>query len=556
MAERKELLEKMRSVQADLEGSTLEPIDATKDEKIPFATQIKNESFFFRCWLWLKSLFTNTSVETLFNEYRITHIAHGVEKIAPGMLDMKRSYLLAPFYEEMKELKRCVHFFRPYVELLDENIGEYYVLLGSIVMPDIEALIDSDVDPYSIPLTPESRPELRVSLLRRLETILQEIPADAKARMYVACRVSNWLLQFVRLPFTRLLTHFNTVINGEYRCAFAPIEADLCLFSKVLYEGIQIPDEVLEALYLYSGRLTTESVSGGETTEEGSAERFMEKAHSFISIIRNFMHNVPLCSITRVVCNDAQWQPETFAGAEDWYVLYKANWKKLFERKWEAWVQDCKKEALRESLTRDFQLKEFPLLPERPWAYLWGGLPFRYELTAGFLYWFFREKFPSYEITLKTIMLEGDFVQKDNRVEYTEAYNDLIQVSINLDALNRKLQGNGEIGLVFERLANDRSHTLQGQAKAEELVREAESDISSIIYKFGEACRRINLVLGGILQLDEPDSRYDSIHNLAEIQGKNNTAFRARLAESKQLLKSAYELVKELEPIDTPTLFK
>ena len=554
-SERKELLERMKNVPIDAATEELAPAEVPTEAPTPIAIQIKNESLLARLWLWLRAVFTNSSMETLYNEDRITQLARSVERIAPGMIDTKRSFLLGSFYEALLDLKNSANFFRPYIDAFDESVGDFYILLGSIVMPDVESTIDCEVDPYSQPLVAEARPDQRMQLLRKLETVMQDLTADAKAQMYVSARAANWLLQFVRLPFARILSHFNTVAEDDKRCTFTPIESDLVLCAKVLGESLQIPDEVLEALYLFSGRIVAEG-AGGQISEESSAEHFMTRARAVISTVRTFMHMVPLRSITRLVLNDAQWYPENFTGGEDWFIQYKSSWKKLFDHKWEAWTIDCKKEVLRGNLKQNFQLESYPLLPERPWALLWGGVPFRYELTAGFLSWYFRQRFPSFELTLKTVMLEGDFIQKTNRVEYTESFNDLIQVSISLDALNRRLKSNGDIGIVFQRLENDRSRTLQGQAKAEDMIRSAESDVGSIIYKFGEACRRIDMVLNGIIQVDKVDSRYDSLSNLADIQGKNNSLFIKRLAEAKLSLKNAYELLIELEPLDSPTMLR
>ena len=554
--ERKRLLEKMQGVTADEEAESLEPAEPVPEVSISLASQLKKEPLLFRVWLWIKSLVSNTSVETLFNEHRISLTAKSVEKKYPGLVDYKHGYLLSPLFDALSDLKVCANFFRPYIDAMEESAGDFYVLLGSISLPDVEALIDSDVDPYATPVTPESRPELRTTNLRRLDTIMQELTPDQKAKMYMGARAAMWLVQFVRLPFSRFLTHFNMIINNEHRCPFSQVQAEMNAFARVLCNGVPIPDEVLESLYLYSGQLLTESVVGSKTTEENSAERFMEKAHQMLAGIHAFIHNIPLRSVARIAENDAQWQPDNFTGGEDWFTLYKASWKKLFERKWESWVQDCKKEGLRESLQQNFQLKAFPLLPDRPWAELWGGLPFRYELTSGFLYWYFHQQFTSYELTLKTVMMEGDFIQKQNRIEFTEAFNNLIEISINLDSLHRRLQSGGEIGLMFTHLINDRTRTLQGQAKAEDMLKSVESEIGGILYHFGESCRQLDMLLSGILQTEKKDSRYDSLSNLSEIQGSSNASFRSHLAKAHKSIVNAYDLIKELEPIDTPSLLK
>jgi hypothetical protein len=313
--------------------------------------------------------------------------------------------------------------------------------------------------------------------------------------------------------------------------------------------SIEIPDEFLEALYLFAIR-NSKHINVENTGRD--AGDFLSKAHSSLGLLQMFVTSIPLRSITRLVHSDSQWRINLFSGGEDWFVQYKTSWKKLFDRKWESWVQDCKKEALREKLQNNFQLKEFPLLPERPWASLWGGLRFRYELTAGFLYWYFRKVFPPFELHLKIVMMEGDFIQKQNRIDFTESFNNLIEISIELDSLHRRLQTGGDIGILFMRLINDKTRTLQGQAKAEDMLKSVEGDLGGILYKFGEACRHMDMLLNGILQTDKKDSRYDSLSNLSELQGSNNAIFRAQLAKAHASIVNAYDLIKELEPIDSP----
>ncbi|MCR5725526.1 MAG: DUF5312 domain-containing protein [Treponema sp.] len=554
--ERKTLLERMQSVESDLESESLEPLEPVSEGSITLSNLLKKQSALFKLWLWVKSILSGSSVETLFNEHRIYQIGRMVDKKYPGQIDYKHGYLLSSLFDLFTELKASANFFRPYMDCMDENFGDFYVLLGSIMLPAVESQIDSEVDPYANPIEPEPRPELRTTNLRRLESIMQELSTDEKAQMYMGARAAHWLLQFVRLPFSHLLTHFNMIINNEHRCPFSLVENDLCAFARVLCNGVSIPDEALEALYLYSGQLLATPVPGGRTTEENSAELFMEKAHSMLSKIHIFIQSVPLRSIVRIATNDAQWQVDNFTGGEDWFVQFKSSWKKLFERKWSSWVQDCKKEAIRESLTQNFKLKDFPLLPERPWSELWGGIHFRYELTAGFLYWFFRQQFPTFELALKTVMLEGDFLQKQNRLEFTESFNNLIEVSISLDSLHRRLQSGGEIGLVFTRLLHDRSRTLQGQAKVEDMMKTLENDVGEILYRFGEACRLMDLLLNGILLTDKKDSRFDSISNLSDIQLTGHASFAALLAKAHLSIRNAYSLIKELESIDSPSLMR
>ena len=545
--ERKEMLQKMQGAGGDPEQESLAPIDLGGDESISFEVQLKNESIFFRLWLWIKSLITNTPSETLFNDYKVAEIARNIERAAPDVIDYKRKLLVSTFFNRLTDLKKCADFFKPYCSLID-NEGDFYVFLGTLGMPQIAEQMSNDVDPYSIPLEQGAKPEQRVTLLRRMDDVMANIPTDQKATMYACARGSEWLAQFVKLPFNRFLAQFSSVVEGEYTCSFKNAETEITEFARVLCNGLNIPKEVLESLYLYyqeNGHKKTEA------TATDSAEEFIERAHNQLSMMHGFLTAVPMRSVGRVVRGDVRWSPDNFTGAEDWFVKYKMGWKKLFDQKWEARSNDCKKEILRQSLKKYFDRDKFPLLPDRPWASFWGDLHFRYELTGGFLCWYFREQFPTHELTLKTVMTEGNFMQKDNRTEFTEAFNEYVQVSIGLETVRRNCESGGEVGALFKKLENER--TLQSQQKAEQTMHSCESDIGHLLYKFGEASRRMTLVMAGICGVSS-DSRYDSLTNMDELGGKENALFRKRLQIARDSLDHAFEIVKELEPIDTPSM--
>lgn len=553
-SERKDMLEKMKATGNSTQSLASEDKYET-DDQIPFAQQIKNESIFYRIYLWIKSLIANTSMEILYNEHKISLIARYIDKVSPHLLDNKRGVLLSSFYDKLTELKLCADFFRPYISLMEEDENSFLVFLGSLVMPDIETKMNEEVDPYSIPLSDGPRPEQRMHLLRKMEEVIGSISQEERNLMYYEVRSVEWLKQFSKLPFQRFISLFSTVVEGNYSCSFSVLENEISSFARVLCNGMQIPQEVFEALFLFSRRNTAGRSMSSLDEASDKASDFMEKAKSQIDMMRMFITTVPMRSVGRVVYSDAMWTPENFTGGEDWFQRYKANWRKLFDQKWEAWSHDCKKETLRINLTRNFGLENFPLLPERPWAELWGGVPFRYELTAGFLNWYMKEQFPTHEIVLKTLMLEGDFIQKENRTEYNEAFNKMIQLSVDLQAMNRRLSASGEYGMLFLKLRDERIRSLQAHSKVESIVRSIVSDVRSMLSAFGDACRTLELCFTGIF-LEKKDSRYDSLSNLTRIQGKNNEVFQANLKAARESINNCFDLIRELEPIDTPSLIK
>ncbi len=545
--ERREMLEKMQGYVGNPDEESLVP-EPAEEVSISFDAQLKNESLFLRLWLWLKSLFSNTSVEALFNEHRISTIFRAVERRSPNLVDLRHKQLLSFFYTKLTELKKCADFFKPYCTVVDGRIESFYVILGSLAMPQVASQMSSEVDPYSIPVAQGARPEMRVTLLRHMDDVMANIPSEQKSIMYNCAKALDWLAHFVRLPFNRLLSQFSSEGgDANYEASFRLVADDMKLFSKVLCNGVLIPNEVLEALYIFK-----HSIDGRKRNKNTeAASQFIAEAHDHLSMMHLFVSTVPMRAITCIVRGDSYYQPESLSGVEDWFVKFKMGWKTLFDQKWESWLVDCKKEEIRQNLQKHFGLDSFPLLPDRPWADSWTKLHFRYELSAGFLCWYFRSEFSNYELILKTVMTEGDFIKKENRLEFTESFNEYVQVSIGLTTLQQPTEPNGEVGAMIAKLEHE--HSIHAVQKCEQLLRSMESDFAHLVIVFGEASRKMKFLMDGILGLTS-DSRYDSISNLGTIKGAGNAEFRKNLQGIHTSLQNAFNMLKELEPVDmTPT---
>ena len=138
--ERVTMLEKMKAAGAD--NSSLAVSDSSESAPpVPVEEQIKHEPFLFRVFLWIKSIFANTSMQVLYNEHRIAQIARSVEKNSPNLMDSKRNMLMSGFYDKLVELKLSADFFRPYMLLSEADENSFLVFLGSLIMSDIEEQI-------------------------------------------------------------------------------------------------------------------------------------------------------------------------------------------------------------------------------------------------------------------------------------------------------------------------------------------------------------------------------------------------------------------------------
>ena len=544
--ERQSILNQMQSANGET-TSPLHPVEEKVDDiSEPFEIRIKNESFFIKFLVWLKAILSNTTQKTIYNELKISEISHYIEKNFPGIISSKKGKLLSPFYDRLTELKACADFFRPYFIPLEDDDGSFYVYLSSLVMPEITSEITAEVDPYSNPVTPVIKPDQRSSLLRNMEEIFNNIPQIEKTRMYQAAKACEWLKQFTRLSFSRFLTFFTATSEDGYSCPFTQVESEVDTFAKNLCSSIDIPDEFLEALYMFAIRNSRRS-SDEETGRE--AGEFLSKAHSNLGLLQLFMSSVPIRSLSCLIHNNWEWRTEVFSAGEDWFVKYKNALKKIFDKKWISWESDCKRQALLLTLKTNFDLDSFPRFPERPWEELWGGVHFSYESTLSFLNWFITEKFPVCELDLKTLLVQGAFNKEENHVMLNEAFNAMVQLSISFQSLSRRLSINGETGAMFNKIREDKSRTLQAQNKVDQMIRTLESDVSTLIHRFGDSARAILKVLYGVLGLSK-DPRFDTVKNLNSMKDKNNEPFIKRIELSKNLIESALNLVIEIESLD------
>ena len=132
---------------------------------------------------------------------------------------------------------------------------------------------------------------------------------------------------------------------------------------------------------------------------------------------------------------------------------------------------------------------------------------------------------------------------------FSETFGEMVQLSISFQDLERKLSVHGEFGAMFNKIHEEQSRTLQAQTKVEQMMREIESDVTTLIHRFGDNARAINNILLGILGLSK-DTRFDTISNLSKMKDKNNEPFVKKVEESKYMIDAALRVVMELEQLD------
>ena len=548
--ERVNLLKKLES-NSDPEKQNIEVKQKNDNAGLDITIRYQKESFFVRLWLRLKSLFTSNGIEYLYNEYLVSNVAKEVDKDYPNLIDYKNGYLLEDFYIKLTELKKVADFFRPGISVYEENQGAFFVFLGSLITPELSETLETEVSPYKYGLDREVTSELRASLIRKMDEILQSIPNDKRMKLYDSIRSIEWLKYFTKLPFERLISKFVTFVAGSNTCPIDSVSSELSSFARVLCNGKKIHTEVLEALYLFSEQSQKIIVGANADTDivNQEGEEYLKKSIEQISLIKMFITSIPIASLATIATNSSVYEVEKLGGIEDWFIKYKNHWKKIFDQRWENWLRDKKKYAMNEKIKELFETTTFPFIPNRPWQEIWGGIPFSKEYTLGFIYAFFKKIYPNYNKVLKVIMVEGDFIQRENRIEFTDTYNMLNHIAQTIVNINEQLSPRGAYGISFNTVIKESLRTIQGQTKINNLLATIEKEVASLATQFSESCRKMQLIFTGILS-NEKNTRYDTLVNISTIQGKTNIQFRQQMKEVHAGFGDILDLVKDIETID------
>lgn len=532
-------------------------VQPAREETDGFTLDIKlnSESFLYKLFLWIRSLVSKKHRLEIYNNDLIRTLARKINKNHPGIVDMQNGLILSLFYEKLKELKNAADFFKPYFNIFNENPGKFYVFMSTFIAPEIASSINAEADPYSVPFEKEGTKEVRSSLLKKMEGILKDIPQKSRAVMYDAVKSLNWLKRFSELPYMHFLAQFTAIVSENYTCPFTNAQTDFNALASVLSDARSIPNEALEALFLFPQRKGGVTVELDQDTEKSMRE-FLSKSAAGISMVQMFISTVPFFALGKVIFSDYDWQIETFGGAEDWFVKFKEEWKIVFDERWESWLRDRKKSQLADVLMEKFGILSFPELPYRPWANLWGGVPFRCEMTGGFLYWFATVKYEEVMGVLNVLVLEGVFLNNDNRAEFSEAMNKFAEINHQVQLFGESLNEKGSVGSVFAKLIADHVRTLKGQNMVNSIILNAETSVRGWESSFCDCCRTIEKVLSGILDDEKTDKKYESIQNLMTIKGRENRAYRDNLQAEREVLLESHKILAEIEPLDLPKVEK
>ncbi len=544
--DRVSILQQMKN-QIKPEIESLAKDERKEESAIPRGSTLAQESFITRVLLFLKSLFSNQSIEIVYQEHKIINMAKKIDSKYPDFFSFQNMCLEQGFYDSLLELTSIASTFKDGLARADEHAGSFLILLGSLIMSDIEKNIDKVADPYTIPFSQELTNDLRMSLIRKMEAVLAEVSSADKSELYTCVQSHIWLKAFSELPFESFVSKFSVTSTGKMSCSLSSAINDLEKFANVLCNLKTVEPEVLEALYLFQMQ---SKIDSGETVDvqAGVSEHMTASLVSLKGITR-FINSIPLRSITMVAKGSMSWIPMYKDSGEDWFVQYKTQWKRVFDKKWNHWLHERKVSRTKDNLAMFCKTNGFPLLPNRPWQNLQSNVGFSKEYTIGFLYTYFTEIYSTFNDVLKILMVDADFILRDNKTEFIDTYTEAGHLAQSIKELNDKLSSKGEYGSTLLSITPEILRTVQGQLQVQTIMTTIESEVNLLVLTFGNICRSYAAIFNGILVANY-NPNYDTISNIASLIGPDSAPIRKHIVAVSESIGTAMTLVQEIESIE------
>ncbi len=549
LEERRELLARLNSY-AVLSKEVLfheEDVPPTVDS----SQQYRQAPWYYKLFLFLLSLISGKKPAELFEDRLIAKLGASIETHAPGVFDCRQNLLLSGFREELESLKEGARFFYEALDVgLNRDKGAFFAFLASLEMDFVHRRLTVETDPETIfqANSSYSAGDVRQFAQRTMEEIFQTIQEDERRRMYRDARSLHCLKELSSFLYDRFLSAFT--YDGAYKAPVAPayvVLDQMKALNDILYSLQEPPTmPLLETLFVFQFQEHSKEDSNDLSSE---TRILLNRAEEALGRIRQFNKRIPLTAIIRCVSRDLGYLPRPITGGEDWFVVYRDYWKHQLEEKFSLFVQNRRRADLMENFKEYFKgMIIKPLLyvssetnPE--------GIPLKNTFALSFLQAFSQYIFlPTLNRVLKPILIDGEFYKKENRAEFTEAYNELLKLGDTITSFEQNLSPTGDLGKRYDMAKSEITSLPLKRKKIQSIVQEASDEVASIVGRASKAFRSMVAVLGGILH-GEAQGKYDSLANLNALSGRSGS-YLNQLKDAYYRFEKALQILTEIQEIE------
>jgi hypothetical protein len=495
----------------------------------------------------IKSMLTGVTKEDLVRDRCLHMVAKKIESAHPGLVDSRRGVLQEPFFEELQSLRQAARYFYDLLDrTLERNRASFFAFLGSLEFEGVHAELGTAVDPYlyhsNNPGASDS--DVRHALSLAFDAALTGIPENQRRAMSADVKNLYALKKLSSFLFDRFLGVFQPSPSGKTELSMYAVLEQLSSLCSILLTMERPPSaRLMEAIFAFS---LNDEMQKPDFDLEAAVKKEMASAERALDVIRDFNTNVPMLQIVKLAYEDPNLQIDQLPPGDDWFPVFKSYWRERMDRNFQRFSVERRINQLENDIVALVGTEDESDLH----SVLEQGTdsipPVRQARVLRFIEAFFHKTFLQ-EINryLKMILLEGEFYKRDNRLEFTDAYNTILQTGDSLRALDYRLSSEGELGATYVQAKKELVAIQIRKRKVDSAVHAAENEAEALITRTTEAMSRMQMILKGILA-GEARSRYDSLSNLSRLEGKANKEFQRNLEACKDKLEKAVFLIGEL----------
>jgi hypothetical protein len=547
--ERHNLLEKLKA-QSRLVDEQLyfENKDAHTTD---IATVYTKLPWYSRFWYYILSFFKSKSPIKIFEDNQVAVLGAKIEENSPGLYDYQNGTLLPVFYRQMTRLKDAAKFFYSALDAsVNRDRGAFFSFLGSLEMANVHKRLHEETDPNNImeknPKISES--ELRQIAAKAMDDAMAVINEEQRNKMYFDARSLFCLKQLSSFLYDRVLLAFshNAAIDGE-TCSAGVVRELLVSLNNILLSLKFVPPmALLESLFIF---ILHEKTGEPGFDIDREIQGLLTKAEISMAVIRDFNRQVPLILILRCYTRDMTLTPTEISGGEDWFVVYRDYWKKRVDSLFGDYVKGHRQMELLESSRAFLKGRSLEFLENSQTISEPDGLPIKGAFALSFLYTFYSALFISdINLILRPIMVDGEFKNVENRLEFDEGYNNLIKLEDEIKKFEFDISEAGEYGKRYTQAQQEMSAIPVKRRKVQNILDEAEEDAATIINGAKQASLIMINILSGIIG-KETRGKYETLTNLAKVAGKDKT-FVEGIGEAIQQFQTVSKFLNDMEAME------
>jgi hypothetical protein len=547
--ERNKLLEKLTS-QSSFSGAEL--YEETPAEEIA-DTEIRYQKlpWFLKLWFSVVSFFNSRTPVKMYEDYSIREVYRSIGEKAAPFYSFQKDMLLPKFQEELIKLRESSRFFYDALDTsLNRDKGGLMVFLGSLEMPAIHKRIVEETDPEKMmnQYKELGEVELRQKAAKYMEESIAGMSEDERINMYGSARSLNGLKQLASFLFDRLINSFipDSAVQGNV-CPGRSVRDQLINLNNILFSLNKMPPiTLLESLFVFALLERSKEESFDMTME---TKKLLIRAETALMAIREFNKAVPLTKLLRCIMRDISLSPKHIGGGEDWFALYKERWKAQLEDQYFNYIRTKRQRDLQNSFKHFFKGANIKMLQSMEQEQDMSGFTVKGMYTLSFLQTFYSIVFMG-EINkyIRPILIDGDFINKENKTEFTECYNNMIKLEDLIAHFDRNIGAEGDYGKRYEQTKNDISSLPVKRRKVQILMEEVSTEATRIIWQTKDALNGLIRTLDGILKKGN-DNKYDTLNNLS-IFNTRGTSFIDGVNIAETQIKKTLELLRDVEAIE------